>query len=41
MDITDQLQKIGFLLAENGFITILKKMTAPAVPPIEVYGVSG
>jgi hypothetical protein len=40
MNITNQLLKIGILLAKNGFISILKQVTITAVSAIKVHGIS-
>jgi hypothetical protein len=29
MDVTNQLKKVGILLAKNGFISVLKKLAVP------------
>jgi hypothetical protein len=39
VDIPDKCQQIVFLVAENGFIAILKEVAATAVAPIEILGV--
>jgi hypothetical protein len=41
VDIANQFKQIGFFLAENSFVTILKEMATSPMPSIEVYGVSG
>jgi hypothetical protein len=41
MDIADQILEIGVLLADNRFITVLKKMTRPVSPAIEGYCIAG
>ena len=41
MDVAHQLQQIGILLAENGFITVLEKMPATPVPPVEAHRIPG
>lgn len=41
MDIADQLQQIGFFLAENGFIAVLEQLTMPPVPFVEGHGIAG
>jgi len=40
MNITNQLLKIGVLLAKDGFISILKQVTITAVSAIKIYGIS-
>jgi hypothetical protein len=35
MKITNQLQKIGILFADNGFIAVLEKMAAPLVTTVK------
>jgi len=40
MNVGDKLQEIGFLLAKNGLITVLEKMTVPVMSPIEPYRVT-
>jgi hypothetical protein len=32
MDITDELQKIWFLFADNRLLPVLEKMTVPVMP---------
>ncbi len=41
MDIAYQFFEIGILLANNGFIAILKKLAVPLVPTIEGDSVAG
>jgi hypothetical protein len=41
MDVANQLQQIGILLAENGFITVLEKMPATLVPTVEAHRIPG
>jgi hypothetical protein len=41
MDVAHQLQQIGILLAEDGFITVLEKMPAAPVPPVEAHRIPG
>jgi len=36
MDVTDQLQQIDILLADNRFVTVLKQMAATAVAMVEL-----
>ena len=40
MDETCELQQIGILLTDNGFITILEEMTISVMPSIEVDDIS-
>jgi hypothetical protein len=40
MDIRDQFQKVGVLLAENGLVPVLKQVAASPVPAVETHGVS-
>jgi hypothetical protein len=40
-DVSHKLQQVGFLLAEDGLVTVLKKVTAPAVPPVERNHIAG
>ena len=41
MDITDQLQQICFLFADNGFVAVLEYMSCPTMPMIEIDGIAG
>ena len=41
MDVAHQLQQIDILLAEDGFITVLEKMPAAPVAPVEAYRMPG
>jgi len=41
MNISDQFQQIGIFLAQDRFISVLKKVTAAAVSLVEIPGVSG
>ena len=41
MNIAYKLLKIGILIANNGFISVLKKVTMTSVTDIVRYGVSG
>jgi hypothetical protein len=41
MDVAHQLQQIGILLAEDGFITVLEKMPAAPVSPVEAHRIPG
>jgi hypothetical protein len=41
MDVAHQLQQIGILLAEDGFITVLEKMPAAPVAPVEAHHIPG
>jgi hypothetical protein len=41
MDVAHQLQQIGILLAEDEFITVLKKMPAAPVATVEAYRIPG
>jgi len=41
MDISYQLFEIGILLANNGFIAVLKKLTMSFVPAVEAYRIAG
>jgi hypothetical protein len=41
VDIANQFQKIGFFFADDGFVTILKKMAGPAIAEIEGRGITG
>jgi hypothetical protein len=40
MDISDQFFKISILLADDGFVPVLKKMSMAAVPSVKIYSVS-
>jgi hypothetical protein len=40
MNITDQFQKIGVFVAEDGFIPTLKEMSLFSVAPVEISGVT-
>jgi hypothetical protein len=40
MEIAHQLQQVGILLAQDGFITVLEKMAAPSVATVEAHRVS-
>ena len=41
MNITNQLQQILVFLAQNGFETVLKKMTVSAMTPVIVNSLTG
>jgi hypothetical protein len=41
MNIPYQLLQIGVFLADNGFVSILKKMTVALVALVEIYHISG
>lgn len=41
MDVTNQLQKICVLLADNGLVPVLEQMARPFVPEVEVDGITG
>ena len=41
MNISDQLQQICLLLAEDRFVPVLKQMTMSLVTPVESYCISG
>jgi hypothetical protein len=41
MDITDQLQEIGFIFANDRFVPILKEMPIPPVAAVERDGITG
>jgi len=41
VDVADQFVKIDVLVADNRFITILEKMTTPAVEVIEIHRIAG
>ena len=41
MDVAHQLQQIGILLAEDGFITVLEKMPAAPVATVKAYRIPG
>ena len=40
MDVSDQFQQVCFFITNNGFITVLKKMTGPIVSSVECNGIS-
>jgi hypothetical protein len=39
MDIAHQFQKIALLFTHDRSVPILKKMTSPMMPPIEIQGI--
>jgi hypothetical protein len=41
VDVTDQLQEVGVLLADDGLIAILEEMARPVVSQVEINGVPG
>ena len=41
MNITDQLQKIGIFLAQDRFVSILKKMADSFMTTIKIYRMTG
>ena len=41
MDIGHQLLQISVLLAENGFVPVLKKVPVAAVSAVEAYRIAG
>lgn len=41
MDVSNQLQQIGVLLADHGLVPILEQMARPFVPEVEVDGIPG
>ena len=41
MDVAHQLQQIGILLAEDGFITVLEKMPVAPVTAVEARRITG
>lgn len=41
MDVPNQLQQIGVLVADDGFVTILEKMAGALVAQVEDHGVAG
>jgi len=41
MDVTNELEEVGFLLTHNGLITILKNVAHAAVPAIEPASMAG
>jgi hypothetical protein len=41
MNIANQLQKVRFFLAENGFVAVLKELPVPPVPAVEGDGMAG
>jgi hypothetical protein len=40
MDVADKFEEIGIFLADNGFVSILEKMTATLVPIVEIHGIA-
>jgi hypothetical protein len=40
MDVTDEFQKVGIFLAQNGFIAVLKEVAMSLIFPVEAYSVS-
>jgi len=41
MNVSNQFSQIAIFLAENGFVTILKKLSAAFMPVIEIDGIAG
>jgi hypothetical protein len=41
VNITDKLQQVGVFLAQDGFVTILKEMPIPVMPPVKIDGITG
>ena len=41
MNISDQFEQVGFLLADNGLVPVLENMPGAAMPSIESNGISG
>jgi hypothetical protein len=41
VDITEQFQKIGIVLAEEGFVAILKEATLTVMASVKLPGISG
>jgi hypothetical protein len=41
VDISNKLPEIDILIADNGLISVLKKMAMPTVADIVAYGISG
>jgi hypothetical protein len=41
MDISNQFQEIRIFLTQNGFVTVLKKISMPAMPKIVGHCVTG
>jgi hypothetical protein len=39
VDISDQFLKVGVFLANNGFVSVLKKLAMSPVPTIETNGI--
>lgn len=41
MDVPDKFTQVGFLLAENRFVAVLKQMTVSTVAAVERNSISG
>jgi len=41
MEISYQLSEIGILLANTGFVRVLKKLTMSFVPAVKAYCIAG
>ena len=41
VDIADQLQQVGLLLADQGLVAILKNMSGTMMSPVEINGIAG
>jgi hypothetical protein len=41
VNVADQLQKVGFPLAEDRLEAVLKQLAAALVPPVELHGIAG
>ena len=41
MNVAYQFLKVEVFLTDNGFVTVLKKLTMPAVSAIKCHGISG
>ena len=40
MDVADKFKKVGLLLTEKRFVTVLKEMAGAVVPSVELLGVA-
>ncbi len=41
VDVADQFEEIGILLADDRFVPVLKKLARPMMLPVEIEGVAG
>jgi hypothetical protein len=41
MDIADQLLEINILLANDGFVSVLKQVSASSMAPVEIDDLAG